>query len=171
MILTNLLLNYVRMLSCKFQLSVLQKIFKWLNPIFRPSLNKSWFAVSDRPAQNAATQKFFSVFRKKKKNFVWFFRNPEIHPKWDRTLALPPGENGVFSSEVVFSHISVNVLKNKRKQNTVLVRKVFIGCHLHEIYVLLNSLRVTFPSLGQGWSKSQSVIIFLLLYTIIHKQM
>jgi hypothetical protein len=62
-------------------------------------------------------------------------------------LALPQGEIGVFSSEVVFfSYFCVDVFTNKRKWNAILVRNVFIGCHLHEMYVLLNRAYMYFAS-------------------------
>jgi hypothetical protein len=116
--------------------------------------------------------KKFPVIRKKKINFVWFFRNPKIRTYWDRILALPPGENGVFSSifwSCIFSYFCINVFTNKRKQNTVLVRNVFIGCRLHEMYVLLN--RVYFASyvpFARSRLKHSSIgNYFSLLYTII----
>jgi hypothetical protein len=104
----------------------------------RPSLNKCWFAVSDRPAQNAATQKNFSMFRKKK----FFFR-----------LSFPESGNpSAMRSNISiyagwkFSYFCVDVFTNKRKQNAILVRNVFIGCHLHGMYVLLNRAYMYFAS-------------------------
>jgi hypothetical protein len=89
----------------------------------RPSLNKCWFAVSDRPVLNAATQKKFSVFSKQKKIFFRLIFSESGNLSVLRSnisiTARVKMASFDFSSEVVFSHISVLMLLRIRRNRTL----------------------------------------------------